>query len=229
MKAQRCVIDIETANADAKSISEAAERYRVPGNIKDEAKRAARKGEATERIIERAALLDSSPIISIAAKTEAQGVLFHGMDGNAYPVDNWAVLGCGDEKTMLWAFGQFLAAVCDENTTIVGHNVMRFDLPRLRGRYIWYRLSLPACLDPAQPVYDTMRAFKYYSMEFYDDIYVSLDTVCATFALPRKRPLLNGSDIPRLYREGKYAEICVYNCLDAVVTESAFKLMTASP
>jgi Predicted 3'-5' exonuclease related to the exonuclease domain of PolB len=225
MKATRLVLDIETCSASPEDISAAAERYKPPANIKDPAKRAARQGEATEKLIERAALLDSSPIITIAAKTEHQAVLFNGMSTDTFPVDSWTVLPCGDEKTMLWAFGQWVAAVCDEGTTLVGHNIMRFDLPRVRGRLLWYRLPLPACLDPGQSVFDTMKAFRFYSSENYDEIFTSLDTICATFGLPRKKPLLNGSDVPRLYREGKYATIVQYNALDAALTEACYLLM----
>lgn len=228
MSATRLVIDCETADASPDDIAAAAERYRVPSNIKDAAKREARRGEAAAKLVERAALLDSSPIVCLAAKTETQSVLFNGMDSTYYPVDGWVVLPCGDEKTMLWAFGQWAQAVCDENTLVVGHNVMRWDLPKLRVRTVWHKLPLPAILDPGQPVYDTMRAFKFFSSENYDELFVSLDLICATFGLPRKRPLLNGADIPRLYREGRYAEICTYNCLDTALTEAAALLMQGS-
>lgn len=225
MSATRLVIDCETADASPQDVAAAAECYRVPGNIKDPAKREARKGEATARLVERAALLDSSPIISLAAKTETQSVLFNGMDSTYYPVEGWVVLPCGDERTMLWAFGQWAQGACDEHTRVIGHNLMRFDLPKLRGRTLWHRLPLPSILDPEQSAYDTMRAFKWYSMENHDELFISLDTVCASLGLPRKKPLLNGSDIPKLYREARYSEICTYNCLDAALTEAAYLLM----
>lgn len=228
MKATRLVIDCETADASPDDIAAAAERYKVPSNIKDMAKREARKGEAAAKLVERAALLDSSPIVCLAAKTETQSVLFNGMDSMCYHVDGWTVLGCSNEKMMLDAFSLWTRSACDENTLVVGHNVMRWDLPKLRVRTVWHRLPLPAILDPAQSVYDTMKAFRYFSAQNYDEIFVSLDLICATFGLPRKRPLLNGADIPRLYREARYAEICTYNCCDVALTEAVFLLMAGS-
>jgi hypothetical protein len=229
MIATRLALDIETACADEASIQAAIEQWRPPGNLKDEKKIAARRAEAGVKIREDAALLDSSPIVSIAAKTETQAIVFNGMDLEPYPIEGWTVLPCGDEKMMLWAFSQWMQIVCNENTILVGHSLLRFDLPRLRGRTVWYRLPLPISLDPGQPIYDTMKAFRFFSAELYDQIYISLDTVCARLGLPRKASLLNGADIPRLYSEGRFAEICTYNCLDCALVEAAYLLMSGTP
>jgi Predicted 3'-5' exonuclease related to the exonuclease domain of PolB len=229
MSATRLVLDIETCACDEASIQSAIEQWRPPGTIKDEKKIAARRAEAGVKIREEAALLDSSPIISIAVKTETQAIVFNGMDLEPYPIEGWTVLPCGDEKMMLWAFSQWAQAVANEHTTLVGHSILRFDLPRLRGRIVWYRLLLPAILDPGQPACDTQRMFKYFSTEHYDEWFISLDTVCTHLGLPRKASLLNGADIPQLYSEGRYAEICTYNCLDCALTEAAYLLMSSTP
>jgi hypothetical protein len=228
MSASRLVLDIETRAASDADIEVAVNGYKTPANMRDTGKIAARREEAAAKIRERAALLDSSPIICLAAKTEHQAVLFNGMSNDAFPVEGWTVLPCGMERVMLDAFALWARSACDEHTILVGHNLMRFDLPMLRNHYIRNRLPLPAILDPGQPACDTMKMARYYSMENYDEIYISLDTVCASLGLPRKAPLLNGSDVPRLYSEGQYECIVRYNACDAALTEAAYLLMAGA-
>lgn len=227
------VIDIETADAPEDAIQAAIDAWTPPANVRDPAKIADRRAEAEGRIRERAALLDAAPIICIAvrdAPTNAR--IFHAMGALNICLPGWAVDGYNNEAEMLQALQRYLDARVGPETILVGHNLRSFDLPKLRARYVHHRLPLPHCLrvvgrtDDGQPTADTMSLFRAYSVEHRDDYAVSLDTVAAAFGVPRPKEHVSGADVPRLYREGHYAEIVTYAAIDADVTAEIYRLMT---
>jgi hypothetical protein len=121
-----------------------------------------------------------------------------------------------------------------ESTVIVGHNLRAFDLPKLRGAYVRHGLKLPQILRPrlkdeerAETV-DTARLFKAFSMKHRDDFCPALETVAASFGIPRPKTYLTGADCPRLYREGQIQTVLTYCCVDVATTARAYQLMTAT-
>lgn len=231
--ARYVVTDIETSDAQEDAIQAAIAAWKPPANIKDLAKIEARRLEAAEKIRERAALLDASPIVCIGARSDREGVMFNGMgDPGPLELPGWRIDTHDDERAMLAALGEWLDTHTDEQTALVGHNVRNFDLPKLRGGYVRHRLALPACLKPresgpAQPVIDTMTLFKSFSMEHRDDFAVGLDVVCHAFGIPRPKQYISGADVPRLHREGQIAAICTYCCIDVNATAEIYRLMMA--
>ncbi len=226
------VLDIETGTAPAEAVEAAIAAWKPPANIKDEAKIEARRQEAEARIRERAALLDASPVICVAAIAEAhRPIVFNGMDGSQYPIEGWAVAGGGDEAGMLAALREFLDTVAGPETIIVGHNLRAFDLPKLRHAYIRNKLRLPECLKPRfgdearAETADTMALFKAYSMEHRDDYAVSLDTVAAALGIPRPKQLIDGAEVPKLHEAERYHEILTYCAIDTATTARAWELM----
>jgi len=226
------VLDIETGNAPVEAIQVAIEAWKPPANIKDETKIEARRKEAVQKIREKAALLDASPILCVAAIADGYApAIFNGMDTNTYPVEGWSVIGAGNEARMLEILRNFLDTTTTPETILVGHNLRAFDLPKLRHAYIRNRLRLPECLKPRfgdearAETADTMALFKAYSMEHRDDYAVSLDTVAAALGIPRPKQLIDGSQIPALHEAGRYHEILTYCAIDTATTARAWELM----
>ncbi len=227
------VLDLETGDAPEDAIQQALDAWTPPSNIKDPAKIDARRDEADAKIRERAALLDASPIICVAIQTESQRLIFNGMPG-APDVNGWMVIHCGNEHGLLRALRAWLDAHTSPETVIVGHNIRSFDLPKLRGAYIRHSLKLPAILKPrlrdetkAETV-DTAALFKAFSMEHRDDFCPSLDTVAASFGIPRPKQHMSGADCPRLFREGQVQTVLTYCAVDVATTTRAYQLMAAN-
>lgn len=225
-------LDIETGDAPDLDVQAALEGWRPPANIKDPSKIAERRREAEQKITDRAALLDSSPILCVCARSNFGALAFNGMDDSRPEIQGWQVTGCGNEREMLCRLRVVLDEYATPETTIVGHNVRWFDLPKLRHAYIRHRLRLPEVLKPRfrdeerAEVVDTMSLFKSFSMENRDSLFVSLDTVCTALGILRPKTIINGADVPRLHRQGKYLEILTYCAIDAEATTRAYLLMT---
>ncbi len=228
------VLDLETGDAAPEAIAAAMTDWRPPSNLKDPEKIEARRKEAAEKLIDRAALLDASPILCIAVQTNgASKAIFNGMDASAPDILDWPVVPCGDEKSMLVAFRTWLDSAATPETVLIGHNLREFDLPKLRSAYIRHRLRLPEILKPrlrheecAETV-DTAALFKAFSMEHRGDFCPSLDTVAASFGIPRPKQHMSGADCPRLFRDGEIATVCTYCAVDVATTAVAYNLMTS--
>lgn len=227
------VLDIETGDANEESILSALGAWKPPSNIKDPDKVEARRLEAMEKIRERAALLDASPILCIAVQTDRTAIVVNGMDKAQHQICGWRYLAAGNERDMLIAIGSWLDLNTDQDTVIVGHNIRNFDLPKLRNAYLRHRLRLPSILvpriidgDQVSSVVDTASLFKAFSMEHRDDFCPSLETMAASMGITRPKGVISGADVPRLHREGRYAEICTYCCIDTACTASAYLLMS---
>ena len=179
--AQYVVIDLETGDAPPDAIAAAIAAWKAPSNWKPETVEAKRV-EAAEKIIEKSALLDASPILCLALKTDRMSVILNGMDASSPEIPGWWCLPCVDERGLLLALRTILDVSVGTGTVIAGHNIVGFDLPKLRNAFLRQRLKLPDALaysfsDFTQPAFDTMRQARYFSMEHYDERYVSLDAV----------------------------------------------------
>lgn len=211
------VMDIETGTAPDSVIDRALSDWSPPSNVKDPEKIAERRAAAAMSIREKSALLDGSPVTA------------------------WA-LACGDvrmalagpdERELLTDLREALDSLTGPGTVLVGHNLIGFDLPRLRMAYIRQRMTLPQALrvrggDEMPDVWDTMRKFRFYSSERNDDRFVSLRDVIAAFGLPGYKDTMNGSDAVRAAAEGNWDLVREYCQLDSVATEAVFLLMTSA-
>jgi hypothetical protein len=222
------VLDLETGDAPAEAVEAAIAGWKAPSNWKPETVEA-KKAERATKLNGKAALLDASPILCVAFKSDAMAVIFNGMDLSAPEVPGWMVLPCGDEAGLLNALRTVLDASAAPDTVLVGHNLVGFDLPKLRNAYIRHRMQLPLSLAfdaELQPVYDTMRMIKYCSMENALEQFVSLDTVARVLGIPTPKAVITGADCPRLHRDGEFSVILTYCALDVATTERAYLLMT---
>lgn len=228
------VLDLETGDAPAEAVAAALESWKAPSNVKDAAKIEARRQEAAAKIAEKAALLDASPILCVALQFDYSRVVLNGMDATAPTIEGWPVIPCQDERGLLLVLRAWLDSNTGPETTIVGHNIRNFDLPKLRQAYVRHKLKLPAILKPrlkdeerAETV-DTAALFKAFSTEHRDDFCPSLDTVAASFGIPRPKQHMTGADCPRLFREGEFATILTYCAVDVATTARAYQLMTGT-
>ena len=218
-------IDIETAPAPDEAIDTLMADWKPPGNVKDPAKIEARRVEAEEKAQEKASLLDASPIICIGyGHTDAS--VIHTLD-HAALYD-----GFGQESRMLDEFADCLAMACSSGTEIVGHNLLGFDLPKLRLAYIRHGIPIPPVLcyrpDRRQPVYDTMLNFRYFSTEHNQDRFCSLELVCHTLGVEYDDGGLKGKDVAAAYEEGRHDEIIRHCHADIATTIKVYRAMTGA-
>lgn len=228
--AEYICLDIETGNGPEEAIQRALAAWAPPANIRDEDKIAARRAEAEARIRERAALLDAAPILCIAAKTQVQTCLFNGMDASDHLIEGVLLFSCGNERDMLLAWRTWLDTIATPDTLLVGHNLLGFDLPRLRSRYAWHKLRQPIALAPAladqerQPVSDSMLLYRSFSIEHRDG-FASLEEMATGLGIEHHKGIANGSMIPTLYAQGEYRTLLQYCLLDTLTTEAAWLRM----
>lgn len=227
------VLDLETGDAPAEALAATIANWKAPGNWKPETVEAKRR-EFAEKAADKAALLDASPILCVALQTDRARLILNGMDDSTPAIDGWPVVPCVNERGLLVTLRAWLDASATPETLIVGHNIRAFDLPKLRHAYIRHSLRLPEILKPrlrdeakAETV-DTAALFKAFSMEHRDDFCPSLDTVAASFGIPRPKQHMSGADCPRLYREGQIATVLTYCAVDVATTTRAYQLMTST-
>lgn len=220
------VLDCETGFPDQSAIDAALESWKPPKNWKPETV-AAKRAEMAEKVAEKSALLDAAPILCIALKTDRGAILFNGMSADAFDVPGWAVMPCGDERGLLLGLRSILDCLAGPETVLVGHNFCSFDAGKIRNALLRHRLRLPVALaERDQPVFDTMRQIRRFSAEFSEERYVQLDDVARVLCIPQPKQVITGADCPRLHKEGQYAAICTYCCVDVATTERAYLLMT---
>jgi hypothetical protein len=104
----------------------------------------------------------------------------------------------------------------------------------LRNAYIRHGLKLPEILKPrlrdemtAETV-DTMSLFKAFSMEHRDDFMISLDAVAVGLGIERPKQIIDGAQVPKLHREGRYESILIYCAIDTATTARAWQLMSGN-
>lgn len=228
--ADYAVLDLETGDAPPAEVDSAISAWKPPKHWKPETVEV-KRAERAETLNGKAALLDASPILCVALKTERMAVVLNGMEVSSPEIPGWLCLPCGDEKGLLVALRSVLEGVANPDTILVGHNLLGFDLPKLRNAYLRHRLFLPAVLRPLdgagrQPVFDSMREIRAFSMENSEERFISLETVARVLGIPQPKQVISGAEVPRLHREGEYAAILAYCALDVATTERAFLLMT---
>lgn len=225
-------LDIETGNAPIEAVEAAIENLKPPANIKDPDKIAAKLKEMAEKRAERAALLDASPILCIACKTDTGGVIFDSMNATGLEINNWQVVTSDNEKSMLIEFRTWADATITPDTVITGHNAIGFDLPKIRNAYIRHRLQLPLFLslalrnDAACEIIDTMKIAKSFTMQHRDNLFISLDTLADILSIERPKQAMTGAQVPAAFERGEYAPILIYCAIDTETTAQAFQLMT---
>ncbi len=124
--------------------------------------------------------------------------------------DSDVVALAGEEESMLSAF--FDAIGSHRSVTLVGHNILSFDIPLVYHRGIIHRLRNHNFHMHHKPlagkVFDTMAEWAGYRDR------ISLDKLCKILGIPGKGDI-DGSMVPELYAAGKIDKIKEY-CADDV-------------
>jgi hypothetical protein len=229
--ARYIVLDLETGQPGEDVIQAAVQAWKPPGNIRKPETIAERKAEAEEKIRNKGALLDAAPILCAGFKTDTAAVMFSSMgDPGELDVPGWRVVNLASEREMLTEISAWLNSVAGAETVLGGHNIQGFDAPKLRNAFVRHRLPLPQCLrplEPFQPMWDTMKKFRFYSSQHSDELFVSLDVVSDAFGIPKPKQFVHGSEVPGMHAAGRFAEILVYCCIDIETTEQIYLAMTA--
>jgi 3'-5' exonuclease len=113
--------------------------------------------------------------------------------------------------------------------TIVGHNVVNFDLRFLWQRYLIngirphaiINMSVSAKLWDTTKVYDTMAQFAGYGKT------ISLDKLCLAFGIEGKGEV-SGADVWPMVQAGKLDDVARYCEHDVMITRDVYKRMTFS-
>ena len=248
------VIDIETGYAPDDVVSEMIRQWEPPTNIKDPEKLQARLDAYAEEAKGKSALTDSAPIISIAINGQVglnkAAYALHSMGATlpmpALDAMGVQVVGFDTEAAMLGALTAILDTITNPETVLVGHNLVSFDLAKLRNRMVRSKAALPAALRPAQedsqPVYDTMRHAKWFSIEAGNSPFFSFKKLEAALGLTNAghKNIMSGAEVPAKHAEAMAAKaagniqqyhdlatlIVAYNWQDVIQEEKAFRMMT---
>ncbi len=234
-RAKLVCLDIETAHAGKDVIENEIARWKPRANTKDPDKIEEQRKAHADKVTQKDALLDASPVACISVRTEKVGMVFNGMDKKAYSVNHSQVVSGGSEKKMLADFRDWLDNVTDDKTILIGFNIYNFDLPRLRAGFMRHRLKLPRILAPRvldddkQPIIDVMRMFlKGFTADCAGDFSISLKEVEHRLGLPEYKDKISGAEVPNMIERGEIKKVLTYCAVDTMSTLQAYMLMTST-
>ena len=219
-------LDIETANPPEEEIQAELANWKPSGNVSKAETIEKQKSEAEARIRDRAGLLDGAPVCSVAIDSPLGGLVLHTLKAN--PIPGLMHLPANDERSLLVMLRVFLDGFTDKGTVLVGHNIKGFDLPKLRLRFLSNGLKLPAILLPSFEIRvdDTMALFSRFFL-IGERPFVTLNEVVRRLDISENGKAFAGKDIPQMVKDGRHAEIIMYNLLDAKMTTLAWKKLTS--
>ncbi len=239
------VIDVETGDpANLKEIvKQEMEEWTPPTNWVDKNK--IRDKKETDEIKKMGAggLMDDAPIVTIAIYSAGHGACLSAAPGGKGRIaskehENAFIYRDGSEEKMLIHLRDMLNDICTlptettEGTMIMGHNIINFDLPRMRLRCPANGIKMPDILccgigsqdQRLSPVFDTMRIFtRFYSCK--DIRYISLDRICDLLGIESPKNGFSGADVPVAWKEKKYSKVEEYCLGDAKAEEQVALLM----
>lgn len=209
--------DIETVPAtDERAAKRIAERIKPPGTLK--------KAESIQKWIEEE---KESAVQEAVSKTGLNG-LYGSVLCIGYKIDDKpseCILSESEADT-LYEFGLLMQSFKTfdiQPLTVVGHNLVNFDLRFLYQRYCVHGMEKPPHIPfHAKPwdstVFDTMVKWAGAGN------FVSLDDLCFAFGIEGKGDM-DGSKVAQYYAEGRIAEIAQYCKDDVEKTYSVFERM----
>jgi len=160
-----------------------------------------------------------SQIVCISVSFYEKGAAYHSFICTEH--DNYQE----KEKMILTKLSNFLTE--NKITNLLGHNILGFDIPFLRNKYIKYRMQLPIILKASHTIengvlsankpwivsdkyIDTMKLFKGTSFENY-----SIDAICSLYDIETPKAQMDDSEVYSYYQQGKINEIS--KCCEADV------------
>jgi uncharacterized protein YprB with RNaseH-like and TPR domain len=220
------VVDIETLPAQGKDLEMELSLIKANSNIKDPVKIQKNIEGKVISMKKKAALLDSSPIACIGVKTQTSTICFTCFDEidkqqiGLLAEAGIIIIPAENEKGMLQNYGCYLESFCDDKTKNITFNGYPFDLPKIRGAYSRFNLSVPFPMLQRQPGIDLMISYcKYYSMG--SAIMISLNEVVQRLGICNGK-LMSGAFFWQLLEEKKFLEAVLYNVIDCLMTEAVY-------
>ncbi len=130
------------------------------------------------------------------------------------------------EAVLLTEFWEMMRGFNRFKDTIVGHNIIDFDLPFILKRSIinGVRPTVDFCFAryQRQPIFDTMREWDCWSFKNW----TSLDKLAVVLALPSpKNGEITGANLYEAYLEGRHREIYEYCMRDVKTTRNVYRRM----
>jgi hypothetical protein len=131
-----------------------------------------------------------------------------------------------DEKELLEEFNQAVSKFANNKTWLCGHVITGFDAPFIMKRCLINRVEMHQIFDMAHekpwtvPYFDTALLWK--STGFKVSTLVSVTTA---LGLPSPKEEFNGSDVGRLYYEGKIKDIVKYCERDVVAVVNVVRVL----
>jgi hypothetical protein len=221
---QHLTLDIETMAGDPCEAEAALRRSFSPNPSWKPATIGERYLQALADKQSKLALLDTSPILSVALRTESDCRLLHWMPLDADEVSGVPLERFQDERAMLAKAAEYLAILGPESV-LVGHNLRHFDLPRLRLAMVRQRITLPPCLACIDhPTYDTMTLWRYFTLE--ERPFVSLDQCLELAGLASHKSAISGQDVGRLIDSQQWRTIAAYAIADVLAQDMLYLVMT---
>jgi hypothetical protein len=135
---------------------------------------------------------------------------------------------CGDELDMIRDFFIWLEFV-KRPFTLIGHNVVGFDLPILRQRAMVHGLEAPACIRRTMKPWDAVEVD---TMLMWTGgapgKTISLDNLCRALGVDGKGNGLDGSKVYDAWLAGRHDEIAAYCADDVRRTMAVYERMRGS-
>lgn len=157
-------------------------------------------------------------------KTALDGAFGHVVSiGYAVNDDKPTVLHAESVENEEQIIREFFAIVKENrHATLVGHNILNFDLKFLKHRSMVLGIKLPVFIPfDAKPwdncLFDTM-------LQWDSKNFISLDKLCKAFGIKGKGDI-NGSMVHKLWRAGKHNDIKEYCMSDVELTREVAKRM----
>lgn len=215
-------LDIETISTDRAEVRDyIADNIKPPATHKKAETIAAWYRDSAPEAIEEAVSKTSLDgafgricVVGIAHGLEAPAKAFYGFD------EALLLNQLNDELNTIPA-NMFSA------TTVVGHNVLSFDLRFLLQRYIVNGIKPHPIIATTvnskawdNRVFDTMIQFAGFGNK------ISLDKLCLALSIPSPKNGIDGSKVGQFVADGRIAEVAEYCKKDCIATREAYKKMT---
>lgn len=216
------IIDIETIPATSQPIADyIASTIKPPGTIKLPASIEKWHKESKAEAVAEA--IDKTGLDGAFGKVVCIGYYLH---DSGQPE---AVYGL-DEPDLLTKFNSVLDTIprnMHNATTVVGHNIIGFDLRFLLQRYIVNGIKPHAIINHASKakpwdatVYDTMTQFAGVGNR------ISLDKLCMALGIPTPKGEMDWSMVGKAVADGRLLDVVEYCKKDIIATRSAYRRMT---
>lgn len=224
-------IDIETGNLSPDQVEFETQFLKHHPSTKDPDKQAAQVEKKASFLLDRGALTNSAPILSVALNWGGTPAVLHNFpyDGK---LSEYGLLAYkfNSESDMLEGFREFMDNICSEETVIVVAGE-HFDLPKLRLAMARNRIKIPESISPGSPnkIYDVLYVGgKYFLLGNKRHHDLGLDELCLRLGVKTGGKVISGSEVPNMADAGQYEEILVYNGLDAIKNTECWKVMTGN-